>query len=532
MLMNRIIKEIRVGDKGLNYWSAIQDMEPGEAYDATNCYWRDGIIQRLGSVKHSATEVTASKAIVGLHRFYYGTTSRSLIAVSGTVSRYMNDGTGAWTNIRTGLTDGTQAYMVTWGSLNKCYFANGVDAPTIINSSLANAAFAAPPADSKMFLPYRDRLLGIAVTNPSYINWSGSYDDTTWTTSAQAIRVPGSGGIEVIAPHTLSDVSSGISGMVFVAKPTSIYLFSATNLDPTSAGFDAKLDAVGGGEYVGCISPRTVVSTPKGTIFLGNDRQVYILQTGSYQIVPIGHKIRSNNVLQTGIEAIPVGKIANAAAIYDNGFYKLSFTPSGGTLNTQQFWLDVDRLYFDERGHAGPWYGPMTGMTIGMFVNQKGTGDDGRMIGGEAGANGYVYRMNETGVYADNTAAMTMTFQSAYEPYADAASDSRITQSEIEMLTITGSANMSFYDTIGSISGNTAFGGEQTVTYWGDSSWGDVYWQGTGYPVRVKIQHYHENIIGRRISTRLNYTSSSDSIKIYSIKHECKPTRQVFQTRS
>src|SRR3990167_7949416 len=532
MLMNRVIKTIRVGDRGLNYWSAVQDMKTGEAYNAQNCYWRDGIIQRLGSVKHSTTEVTASKAIVGLHRFYHTVTGRSLIAVAGTVSRYMNDGTGAWTNIRTGLTDSTQTHMVTWGALNKAYFANGVDAPTIITSALANAAFAAPPADSKMFLPYRDRLLGIYVTDPSYIRWSGSYDDTTWTTAAQAIRVPGSGGIEVIAPHTLSDVSSGISGMIFVAKPTSVYLFSVTNLDPTSAGFDVRLDAVGGGEYVGCISPRTVVSTPKGTIFLGNDRQVYILPIGSFNIVPIGHKIRSNNTLQTGIEAIPVAKISQAAAIYHNGFYKLSFTPSGGSLNTQQFWLDIDRLYQDENGHFGPWYGPMTGMTIGMFVNQAGSGDDGRLIGGEQDANGFVYRMNEAGTYADNTASQTMIFQSAYEPYADAALDSRITQTEIEMLTIVGSANLSFYDTTGSISGATAFGGSQSNTYYAEAYWGEFYWNGSGYPVREKIQHYHENIIGRQISTRIEYTSSTDSFKCYSIKHECKHVRQVFQTRA
>jgi len=410
MLRNRIIKKLRLPDRGVDLWSTPITLSEGEASVTKNCFWRNGILTRLGSAKHSANEVVASKPILGLHRFYYDTTGKVLLAACDTVVAKMNDSTGAWTNIKTGLTTGKQTHFVTWGALNRCYVSNGTDAPFRVNNSEVEETGSAlgAPTDTVMFLPYRDRLLSIEGTaadanaGPSFIRWSGSYDDTSWTSTAQAIRVPGPGPIQALINHSLTESQEGVNTMVLVAKPSNLHIFSGTDLDPTSITFNARLDPVGGGDSVGCVSPRTMVSTPKGTIFLGSDSQVYILQYGSVNLVPIGHKIQAfNNDEHSGITDIPSGQRANATAVYHDGFYKLSFAISGGTTNTHQYWLDVDRLSANEQGQFGPWYGPMIGMAIGPFVALIGSDDTGKLLGGHSGLNGFVYECQKSGTYSD-----------------------------------------------------------------------------------------------------------------------------------
>lgn len=535
MLRNRITKWLRMPDRGVNFWDATENLGDGEALLTQNCYWRRGIVMKPGSSKHSSTEVVSSKPILGMARFYYDISSKKLLAACDTKVRSMNDSTGAWTDVKTGLTTGLPTYFTTWGALNKCYVANGTDVPFSVDNSLtaANIAPANSISGTVMFCPYRDRLLSFDNTNPSYIRWSGSYDTSTWTSTAQALRVPGPGGITSISLHSVENTSTGVNAMVLIMKPSSIYLMYGTNLDPTATGFDARIDPIGGGDAVGCISPRTIVSTPKGTIFLGSDLQVYLLRYGSSQLIPIGHKIQSQNTSAVmGIESIPVAILSKACAIYNKGFYKLAVAPPGGTTNTRQYWLDIDRLDADERGRWGPWYGPMTGMSVSCFVNQNGSGDDGRLLGGEGNATGYVYRMNEAGTYTDDGAAIGLLYQSRNEPYSDnPALDVRVMQSELEMTAVTGTVSIDFSDTNGPIATASSISAGTSGNYWGTLYFGDDYWAGSGLPIRRKVEWYEKHCIGRFISTSVQYTSSTDALNLFSVQHEAVPTKQVVQVR-
>lgn len=530
-VMNRIVKDLNLGSRGINLWDAPENLQDGEVMQTANSFFRRGIDMKVGSLKHSVNEVVAGAPIMGLHRFYYDNISKALLAACGTVVSSMNDTTGVWTNIKTGLTAGAMTHFTTWGSLNKCYVANGTNPPFTINNALAAGTIASAPQDAIMFLPYRDRLLVIYMTDPSYLRWSPSYDDAAaWTTTAQAVRVPGPGANTALALHAIGDNANGVNAMVLVTKPTSSYLFSGTDLDPASGTFDARLDPLS--DRVGTVSPKTIASTPIGTLFLGSDRQVYLLPFGTFKLEPVGHRIYSNASSVLGLESVPLAQLSKACGVYHKGFYKLTFPVSGST-NNRQYWLDVDRIYKDQNGHYGPWYGPMTGMTISCFVNQNGSGDDGRLLGGEHGNSGFVYRVNEPSVFTDNGADITMIFESRHEYFSEPALDTRIYQSEIEMTAPINSVIMSFSDIQGNIDTATVLAPDvNSGTSYGEAYYGTAFYSGSGGPVRRKLGHYDKFIIGRMISTAIEYTSGVDTLNLMAIRHEANPKRQTFQDRS
>lgn len=520
-------KRLVLPRNGINLYISLEDLLPGDAVLMQNCYYRRGVQMKLGSNKHSNDEVTASKAIVGLHRFYYGASSKQLIAAAGTNVAYMNDSTGAWTNIRTVQTDNLQTFFTTWSAINKMYVCNGTDQPFTWDGTTASDV-AALPVTTKMVLPYRSYLAFIDGTNPSYLSlFDTAYSDSG---SVNQFRIVGGGPIQVIAAHALAGPQEGIVTYIFVATASTITLFSGTVF--SGGSLNARLDPIS--DRVGCISAKTVKTTTKGTIFLGSDRQVYILPFGSSQVVPIGHKIRNPNVGTDGIEDIPLAQLSKACAIYHDGFYKLSVAGSGATTNNRQWWLDVDRLSQDEHGLWGPWYGPMIGMAISEFAIQDGSGDDGKLLGGNSGATGYVYRHNEAATYADDGTAISMYFQTANEIYSnDPSIDTQVTKTEVECTNSANTFNLSFFDTIGQMSTTSAIAATQSLLYWGVGTWGDgSYWNDVGVPNRILKEHFDKYFVGRQISTAIDYSSSTDALQVFSITHEHVPIEQSFQVRA
>ncbi len=535
MIRNAIPKSIRLADRGIDLWDSLENMHDGEAVLTKNMIYRKGMQSRAGHAEHFGEQVAGTAPIVGLHRFYFDINGKSLIAAAGTNVSAMNDTDGTWTVIRGTQTFDTPTNVVTWGSLNKMYVSNGVDVPFEIDNTLTATDLSAAPDLTLILIPYRDRLLSCDRTNPSYIQWCGAaYDTSTWTSTSDAIRVPGPGSIEVMSNHSISNTSTGYDAQIFVAKPTSCYLFSGSNLDTASDTFNVRLDPIGGPTQVGCVSPNTVRNTPKGTIFLGSDGQVYLLPFGSAQVVAIGHKIQSQRRdAINGTESIPFTYLHKAAAIYHDGFYKLTFPISGSTFNSIQYWLDVDRLGEDqdEVRHFGPWYGPMTGMNISIFCLQNGSSDDGRLLGGEGGATGSViYRCNEVGIFDDNGTAISMAYQTKHEPYTNPLQDARVMESEIEMSEPRIDATLKFFDTLGQLGEAATIPMVTSGLYWGTFYWGEEYWEGSSSVVRKRIEFYDQNINGRLISTYIEYSSSTDQLFIYAINNLAKPIRRVFAT--
>lgn len=505
--------------RGVNLYKNVVDLHPEEAIFTQNCVWTNGMVKRGGSTKYETDEVSTGKKIIGLHRFYYGTSSKQTLVASGTVVKYHDGAT--WQNVKTGLTDGEQTYLTTW--LDKAYIANGTDAPHTWNGA-ASAALAAAPATTTMFLPYQDRLLSITGGD---LTWSGSFDPTTWETVANCGVRPDTH-LYGMCHHSSTNISTGYEAKVLLAGANGMYLFSGTDLRTPSTTGDYSIFPLA--TKIGCVSPRTMVWTPKGTIYLGVDKQVYMLPFQSSTPIPIGHKITSNTYLAgvTGIEDASTSLLSNACAAYHDGYYKLSITPAGGTANTYQWWLDINRLYQDEEGLWGPWFGPMVGMAISCFAVQGGTGDSGELLGGESAAatGSYVYQLNQRGVYADDGTALQIYYQTFYHPLGAAFLRKDVHRVELELLNVLGTVNVDFLDIEGALKTGDTVSLSGNAVYWDDNYWDEDYWS-SSMPTRQTIS-ITPAIQPRRLSVLVKHSSSNDKFELYSISAEAIEQSSVF----
>ena len=408
------IFEYPLPKKGVNLYINPLELDPEEAVMTKNCFWRNGLVKRPGMTKFETDEVQANKKISGLHRFYYSTVSKQLLSSSGTVVRYHDGAT--WQDVQTGLNDGAQIHFSTWGGVQKSYFSNGNDELySWDGSSAVTLSGGNIPTKIIMTLPYQDRLLAIDNTNPGTLTWSDSFSDTAanWVPRGSTGVRPDSQLFGMIH-HSINNSDSGYEAAVLLAGSNGMYLFAGTDLRTSLQGNYTIYPLA---THIGCNAPRTMVWTPKGTMYLGVDKQVYILPFKSSTPIPIGHKVTSLTYITTveGIEDTPSNQIEFACAVYHDGFYKLSVAAAGGSTNTIQWWLDVDRLTQDENQLWGPWFGPMEGQAISVFTVQSGAGDSGQLIAG-SGINGSVADSGTTdGTTANKLVDSTQNFSSTVE---------------------------------------------------------------------------------------------------------------------
>lgn len=499
----------RLASRGVDLYNSLHDIAPVRSPYMQNCYHRQGVMQRLGMTRLTSTQVESSKAITMLHRFYYGTNSKQLLAAAGTSVKAYDD-VSAWTTIVTGWLDGAQVTASTWGPKSAVYLANGTNTPVKWNGSAATT-LSAFPSNTRQFLPVLDRLLFIDDTNPSFIGISQSFSDTAIEAVQNSLAVPGAGKIYGLAYHGLTN-EAGFATRIIAAKASEMYLLTANDLSPAS--LDARLDIIT--PFVGCEAWRTIVSTPIGTFFLGTDRKVYLI-TYDGQTIDVSALIRAEREDDEGIESIPGAQMSKCHAVYHDGFYKLFIVRQGGTVPAMQWWLDVSAGAQDRDGFYGPWFGPMLGQTISAAVVQNGPGDGNTLIGGEgtAATGGYVYTMDTTN--ADQGAAITMIYQTHYDPHKLPTRNKLVYQGEFEYGDVEGSLVIGSYDTTGLAStpeSETLVG--DTAVYWDEQFWDDFYWSTAGLP-RRHVFTPTDRVIVRYLSWRLEYSSASDRFKLFRI---------------
>jgi len=498
----------RLAERGVDLYHDLTKVRADRSPQTQNCYYRDGIISRLGMSTLTDTEVDSGKAITSLHRFYYGTSSRQLLVASGTTVKKYDDAS-AWDSIATGLTDGADVRFATWGPKDAVYIANGVEAPYKWDGT-TKTALGAFPTTTRQFIPILDRLAWIDGTNPSFIQYSGAYDDTAIIAAQNALKVPGPGIIHGLAYHGLiTDV--GFSYRMIAAKGSSIWLLTANDLTP--ATLDARLDILS--ENIGCEAWRTIQSTPVGTFLLGTDRQVYLI-TYDNRLIMAGALIRSNRPEIKGTEQVPSGQMGKPFAVFHDGFYKLFFPRENGSYNTIQYWLDITRFGQDQDGFWGPWYGPMLGQSISHAVVQGGPGDNGSLMGGEADAStgSLVYQLDNTN--ADNEEAIDYLYQTNFDPHKRVNFNKVVHSVDIELASVDGTLNASFYDTTGGQSTGSQVSLESEAVYCDEFYWDEFYWTAAGTPGRQEITP-DEKLIVRYLSLVFDFSSASERFELYSV---------------
>jgi len=507
-LRNGFTHPYTLAKSGVDFWHAIKEIPKENSPFMKNCYYRDGIIQRLGMSKLSSSYVEFNKAVTALHRFYYGVNSKQLLVAAGSVIARYNG--GVWTDVITGLTDSAPVTFQTWGPKDAVYIANGTNQPRKWDGT-TETILAAFPSNVRQFLPLLDRMLWIDSSDPSSIRYTAAYDDTVVESAQNALKVPGPGRIEGMSYHGLK-TDTGFATRCVIAKSDSLWLLTANDLTPAS--LDARLDVIS--PMIGCIAWRTMQFTPIGTIFLGSDKQVY-LATGEGVIIAIGSNIFSNRPEVNGIEDMSSSNGTLPWAIFHDGFYKLFIPSSSGSYNSISFWLDVTRFHQHPRsGLYGPWYGPMTGQSLSHGIVQNGSGDDGALIVGEGNManSSYVYQANSGN--SDDGLAIPMIYQTNYDDADRKDVFKTYHQFDTEFTSVDGTLTASFYDTPGVFSTGSVASLITTAVYWDEQYWDDFYWSGAGEPMRHQFIP-DEKIIARNLSISLSYSSSADQFKLYSL---------------
>jgi len=508
--------------KGINLRVMRQALGPEEAFKTINLFWRDGIEKRGGYQKVDDSKVSGDNSVNGLHRFYFGGGSRQLLASSGQEVRFFD--IGAWTLIKGGLSANKQVRFETWGSKDKVFIGNGDDAPFTWDGS-TESPITNLTVSVIQFLAYQDRILFIAGDKPGELGWSNSFDDTLWNFAFDAGTGEGETGVApdtnlhgmIIHAAQVSD--AGIKAKVLLAGSNGMYVFSGTSLTTpsTSPLSDYSLESLA--TNIGCISPNTMKWTPKGTVYLGTDKQVYILPFDSLTPLPIGQKIISSGEgREDGLEAIPVSEMPTVSAVYHEGYYKLSIPAKNGAFNSVQYWLDMDRMEIDENKYFGPWYGPMRGMRFESQIVQSGPGDNGEWIGGEGdgiGIGGFVYTAGILGSFVDLEEPIDIQYQTFYHPLSNAMLEKVIDKFELELISETATLNIDFLDTTGNVSESALIPVIQDSVLWNQKFWNTFNWASLT-AARIVVSPRPKNIKTRYLSLVIKLSSTAD-FRLFSI---------------
>ncbi len=445
----RTFPEFPIPVGGVNLRSSPLSVREDEAIQLENLISLGGLVRRAGYAKFETDEVTSSSRITGLHKFYKSDSTRQLIVSSGVNIKYHDGAT--WASISTNRTSDQITRFETWGPLDKVYIANGSDLAIDWSGAVSTTITGSNrPTKPIQFLAYQDRLMYIDKDNPGQIGWSGSFDDTTWESLVNTGVYPDTELFGMIV-HSASNASVGVDSKVLIGGANGMYLFRATDMrTPNITTGDYRLDQLS--TKVGCNSPLTMRWTPRGTIYLGSDRQVYLLPFDSLNPIPVGDNIRSENDAVNGIENIPAAQLPNASAVYHNGFYKLSVANSGSSINNRQWWLDVNRLSLKQEERTfGPWFGPMTGMAFNNMITLDGPGDGGELFAGESdpSTGSFVYQGSFPGIYTDNTVDIESIWKTFFHPLSNPAVHKNVHLLDLELLSIGASITIDYWDSVG-----------------------------------------------------------------------------------
>lgn len=469
--INSRIIEYPLPSKGVNLADTPTLLNPQEAVQTKNLHLRSGLEKREGLVKFSSTALAGGSTVLGLHRFSTDV-NEVILAASGVKVEYGTGGT--WTTLHSAFSNASTVHFTTW--YDSCYYANGVDTPRKITAALADSAmsYTFTGGQPKQFLSYQDRLLAIV---GGALVWSGSYNDTIFGTAAE-IGVKPDTTLHGMCIHSEFLTASGNTSKVLLAGENGMYLFSGTNLIWPSAIGNYELIKI---SSIGCKSPKSMVWTPKGTFWLGMDAQVYMLPFyGNSGAIPVGDHIRSSRGDYHGIEGIPTSKIAEACATYNDGFYKLSYAPYGGSTNLHQYWLDVLRMGADEHGHAYPWYGPMVyTYPISCFADGLKNSAHSHLGGATVGGSAYIYNVDDDSSYADDALPFTCTWTTSLNPLSDTIGfNKNVNKAEFDLIKHAETVALEFLDFTGLIRTAVELDLPNELNYWGESYWGETYWTG------------------------------------------------------
>lgn len=212
------------------------------------------------------TYISTAGGIKGIHRYYRSSASPVTMFAFGTDVYIANDGTGAVTSIKSGLSASASFYD--FASVNdKTYWANGIDTPQVYDGSTVAAIGGSPPANLDNVEIHANRAFYLQV-NTNYCIFSDAAAYETFGATS-FLYIP--------SPKTADPAFKMVSfqgNMVFFSKNTKHVLYG-TDL----ASFNLRESPA----KKGAISATAIVKDENFIYFMAPDGLVYRYNGGTDQ---------------------------------------------------------------------------------------------------------------------------------------------------------------------------------------------------------------------------------------------------------
>lgn len=304
--------------------------------------------------------------VKGTHRFYRSTASPVQLFAHISDVYTINDGTGATTSIKSGLSSSATNYD--WVSVNdKTYFVNGVDAPQVYDGSTVAAVAGSPPTSSQVEIHANHLFLMQPNTNYVVYSDAGVYE-TFGVTSF--IYIP--------SPKTADPVIKMVSVqgvMIFFTRNTKYLLFGT---DQNSFVLKESPSSKG------TTGPDAVCKNEEATYFVSDDFHVYKFDGG------VDTRLSSERVAAI---LRNVADLSEVKLYVDDKKLYVSYPSTGQTANNNRLvwdlvyneWLSDEETYtsYGESWNSQTDTGQFvlgSSLVGAMYYGDSGTSDLGKPI--------------------------------------------------------------------------------------------------------------------------------------------------------
>lgn len=389
--------EIADAFRGVSRLGDQQSISRRQLWQAQN-FWAPGrgvAETRPGSARFNSSEISGGKGRNIVRYYPSGGTARKIAAFNlagGDKLYYGTDATGALSEI-TGATSLSANKQWLFSQFSGNFYAgnateaiqksaNGTTRADIGGSPVPPVAYPGPV--------YRSRLCFFGNAN---------FPKRWYYTDTFTENVPADSYVVIEHPEDISagavygrDDDQGVFGDLAIFTPSSTWIVRGDFKD-IAGGYSLERAT----DRLGCPSPLSLVDTPYGLAGLGYDATTdlvaFMIPVGYGRPVIISDAIRN-------VETIPRQYRNLANAVYIDGWYRLSFVPSGGTVPNKEWWADL-RGYSPNRPDFGiEWWGPMNGRNIGAAMVQTEGSDANELIAVDANA-GYVNTLDPADTWKD-----------------------------------------------------------------------------------------------------------------------------------
>lgn len=459
--------------------------------------------KRLGSAKYNASAISSASGIDnGLRAWLADGTKKLVVAATVATNDVLavgDDALGTFTAITGGsaLPTGAVWSFVNWPLLGEAYAlsGDGTCPIQILGTSFttkADMAIGAGATDArfgKFGAIFFARLVTARTpTNPAYVYYFNvANSGTIGATQFWRHREPVTG----LGKNTFGTTTDSLNEVLIVFGANTMGYVPG---DPSSAVLQQ-------GPHIGCLSPKTIVDTPIGLMFLGSDWNVYLVGADPRFPKKVGTRIypRLSTVLRT--------QLPDACAVYHDGFYKLSVAAGGGTTNTEQYWGDVLSVV-DGATDEIEWYGPATNLALRCFILFDAPADALELRGGSDTV-GTIWKLAQSESYVDGSDTIVGKIHTKEFNEDDPLRDKIWNGFTFGYLkSATGSLSLDIVRDSGRAFTSETLSWTQSGALWDDAQWDEDLWAGEEYV--EEAVNPDERLVGKTVQLQMTHSTASD----------------------